>query len=277
MRQSLAGLRRSLTKIQAEDRGGRGGGETFAPGLPGLASLPRGALHEVMAQPPSDCVAGDAFALGLALRASAGRPIVWIRQRMAARECGELYGGGLAAFGADPGRVIQVRTRSALEALRAGHEGLRCTALGAVVIEPFGTPRALDLTATLRLARAAARSGVTAFLLRAAVQASSAGIEQGAQWLSGTTAQTAPAEVALPPSAAFTRWSVRALPSVPLGANAPGAPAFEIDLVRHREGVASRRWCVEWDRDQLAFCEPPLSGAVAAVSADRPAQWRQAG
>ena len=55
------------------------------------------------------------------------------------------------------------------------------------------------------------------------------------------------------PSAAQTRWQVRALPSRALAANAPGRPAFAVTLLRHRGGVVEREWRVEWDRDRKSF------------------------
>jgi protein ImuA len=79
-----------------------------------------------------------------------------------------------------------VRAADAVTTLRAGSDGARCAALGAVLIEPFGTPRQLDLTASRRLSLAAQASGVFTLLVRAA---------------SAT------------PSAAQTRWLVASRPS----------------------------------------------------------------
>jgi protein ImuA len=221
-------------------------------------------LHEVFASRPGDGAAASGFGLALALRAGGrDRTIVWVRQDMVTLEDGELNPTGLLAFGGDPAAVLLVRVRDALAALRAGNEALRCAALGAVLIELWGAPKSLDLTASRRLARAAAQSGIGAFLLRS--------------------------HAAPQPSAATSRWSVRALASVPLEANAPGAPRFAIDLLRHRAGFPPRRWCVEWDRDQLAFRQTTLSRPVASLVADRspaPAagtprvsgtEWRRAG
>jgi protein ImuA len=141
---------------------------------------------------------------------------------MTARELGELYPPGLAEFGADPSAILTVRVHDALAALRAGNEALRCAALGAVAIEIWGAPKALDLTATRRLARAAERAGVTALLLHVAAEPM--------------------------PSAALSRWSVRTSASRALAAGAPGAGVFEADLLRHRAGFPPRSFRVEWDR-----------------------------
>ncbi len=99
--------------------------------------------------------------LALALRAAPGRPLFWARQDFLEGEAGRLNGVGLAEFGVDPAALSLVRGKDAEAVLRAGVEAARCKSLGAALIEIFGAPRALDLTATLRLARAAEASGVT--------------------------------------------------------------------------------------------------------------------
>jgi protein ImuA len=118
------------------------------------------------------------------------------------------------------------------------------------VIELWGEPRPLDLTASRRLAMAAESSGVTTLLLRIAA---------------------APA-----PSAAQTRWRVAAAPSLPLAANAPGHPAFDLELMRQRGGPEGLRWQVEWNRETriLADAAAPLLGAVVPLAEHRPvAAW----
>jgi protein ImuA len=181
-----------------------------------------------------------------AQRRSGTRFLAWVRQAFAETETGRLHAPGLAAFGLDPARLILVRARDTIGVLRAGVEAARCGGLGAVIIEPWGNHRALDLTATRRLALAAEKSGVAVILLR-----------QGGE-----------AEV----SAASTRWRVGALASGPLAANAPGRPAFDVTLLRHRAGPAGSTWRLEWDHEQHVFRRlAPLSGAVVSLPSDRPA------
>ena len=210
--------------------------------------LARGALHEVFAA-TADAAAATGFALALALRAAGERPILWVRQDFSGVETGELYAPGLAELGLGPRRLILVRVRDGPGVLRAAEEAARCSSLGAVLIEPWGAPRALDLTATRRLALAAEVSGVPLIMLRMAA---------------------APA-----PSAATTRWEVRAAASSPLEANAPGHPAFAITLARQKAGAGDKTWTVEWDRDRrefrsLASAGATLSGGVVSVPADGP-------
>lgn len=243
----LSALLRKLTDLEFDRSAGR-----FAVGVPVIdgalgGGLLRARLHEIFALRTADAGAATGFAAALMLRAaSAGRRLLWVRQSFAENEIGHLYAPGLVELGLDPDALIMVQARDALGVLRAGAEAVRCPALGAVVIEPWGAPKALDLTATRRLALAAARSGVTTFLLRPGAEPQ--------------------------PSAALTRWAVTAGPSRPLAAVSPGHPTFDITLLRHRAGIAGMRWRVEWDRDHHLFRQPAaLPGAVVPVPADRPA------
>ncbi|MDX3806541.1 MAG: hypothetical protein QHC89_09075 [Bosea sp. (in: a-proteobacteria)] len=265
---TLSDLRRSLAEAAlrtgpaATGKVGLGAAEIDATLTGGLE---RAALHEVYAAGAADLAAATGFALGLALRAAQGeaargeRPILWVRQDFVDAETGRLHAPGLNELGLDPARLLLVRARDAEGVLRAGAEGTRCPALGAVLIEPWGEPRAFDLTASRRLALAAEGSGVTTLLLRVAA--------------------------AEAPSAARTRWQVRPLASRALEANAPGSPAFSLRLLRPRGGVAESEWRVEWNRDRCTFEKrtafdrsdrllpgktdvPPLSRPLVPLSGD---------
>jgi len=258
MEETLNLLRRRLSALEPASIGRREG-EVFGLGLTALddalgGGLARASLHEILPATQADAGAAAGFAAGLALRAMAaagsGQDMVWVRQTHAERETGRLHAPGLAAFGLDPARLILVGVRDVVEVLRAGVEAARCAGLGAVIIEPWGSHRALDLTATRRLGLAAEKSGVTVFLLR-----------PGAFEEAG---------------AALTRWRVSACPSTPLAANAPGHPAFDVTLLRHRAGPAGLGWRLEWDHEQHRFRQAaPLSGAVVSVPARRPAAARR--
>jgi protein ImuA len=243
---ALTDLRRhlaeaSLRAVPAARDSAESGQVSFgAPALDGAlgGGIARAALHEVYAPATADLVAATGFAVGLAIRAAGPRPILWVRQDVVDAETGRLHPPGLIELGLDPGRVLLVRARDAEGVLRAGSEAARCSALGAVLIEPWGEPRRLDLTASRRLSLAAEGSGATTLLLRAAV--------------------------APQPSAAATRWQVAALPSRALEANAPGDPAFSLKLLRHRGGLGEREWRVEWSRDRQSFEDSDLRDRQAA-------------
>jgi len=204
------------------------------------------ALHDLYAATPADAVSVNAFGLGLALRAAAGRPIVWGLHEMVAQEAGRPHGPGLHEMGLAPRDLLLVRARDVQTLLAGGEEALRSPAVGAVLLSAWGEAKAFSLTASRRLALAAESGTATLFLARAG---------------------------AVPcPSAARTRWSVEAAASIPLAGEAPGQPSFSATLLRRRGGGATGTWIMEWDREQRSFRTPaPLSGGLAAVAAQRPA------
>lgn len=203
--------------------------------------IARAALHELFAAHAADAGAAAGFALMLALRGCAdGKPVIWLREDRGCRMAGRLHAPGLAELGADPDALYLVGAPDTLALLRAGVDIARCGAVGAVVIEPWGKAPALDLTASRRLAMAAAASGVMTLVLRVDAQPG--------------------------PSAAQTRWRVASAASTPLGGDAPGLPAFDISLLRHRGGIAGFDARMEWNRDERCF-RTPLSGGVPAVPA----------
>jgi len=220
-------------------------------------------LHEVFATEAVDAASATGFALAMTLAAGT-TPLLWIRTEAAERQGGRLHATGLLELGlpADSLLLAVVADEGAL--LRTAADAARCAGLGAVLIESWGRAPGFDLTATRRLMLAAEASGVTVLSVRV-----------GAQPV---------------PSAAFTRWSVAAAPSAPLEWEAPGGPAFQVELLRRRGGAAGARWCVEWNRDGKNFTpvDPvhraaPLSGAGLPLVADRaaaqhpPAPVRRAG
>ncbi|WP_370674841.1 ImuA family protein [Pleomorphomonas sp. PLEO] len=220
--------------------------------------LRRGALHDISPAGAPDMAAATGFALALAgrLLSSAGRGglWLWVRAEMAGREAGEPYGPGLTAFGLDPSCLVAVTARDTADVLRAAEEGLAARAFAAVLIEPFGDDRHLDLTACRRLSLIADGSRSTGILLRT-------GGVPGA-------------------TSAVTRWRVAAAPSC--GGRHPGNPVFSADLARNRLGPVGA-WMMEWRIDEQSFRAPrigskaegsgslavPLSGRLAAASGDR--------
>lgn len=175
-----------------------------------------------------------ALALMLALATRRPGPILWLADRQA--DDGRLYGAGFAELGGDPGRLWWVAAGGAVPMLRAAAEAQRCAALACLVIEA-GSASAVDLTVTRRLQLAAAASGVFTLLLRAG-----------------------PAR----PSAALTRWQVRAAPSRRLAGNAPGPPRLALTLERQRGGPADKTQELEWDRDRRRFL-PAATFAQRAI------------
>lgn len=206
--------------------------------------LPRAKVHELHAIEPGDAAAAAGFGVAMAL-AGGATPLLWLRTQAAERQGGRLYATGLLDLGLDPQALVLAVVADEAALLRAAADASRCSGLGTLVVEAWGRAAGLDLTATRRLQLAAEASGVTVLLLRVAGAAV--------------------------PSAAATRWGVTACPSTALPADAPGRPAFIIDLQRRRGGPAGQRWRVEWNRDTLEFDAEALSGAGFPLAADRAA------
>ena len=219
----MAGQRPS-TDVEQPDREGLGHGRA-------LPRPDRPTLAEIFAASPR-----DAGATGFLLAQLApDRPLLWVQERMAILEGGRIYPPGLATCD-----LIHVEARDARSALWAMEEGLRCPALGAVVGELWGDPAALDFTATRRLAVAAERHGVSAWLLRLG----------GSANLSG----------------ARMRWRVGAAPSSAnrLNPRAPGTAAWDAELFRAR-GFVPGRWVVGDDgADRLDLVAAPGHRALDA-------------
>jgi protein ImuA len=211
--------------------------------------LARGALHAVLPAAYGDEPAACGFASLAAARFAGDRPIVWIRQDMAVREFGEIHAPGLAGLGLDPSRLTLVAAADARDVLRAGEEALRCGALGAAIVEPWGDPKALDLTALRRLVLAAEGSGVAALLLRSGGRGG--------------------------PDAAVTRWSVAAAPGRAEAGLGLGPPAFVATLERNRQIGGTGEpgsWSVEWNHERRRFEPATPSGARLPDAPDRPAE-----
>ncbi|MCC6921060.1 MAG: hypothetical protein IT548_17840 [Alphaproteobacteria bacterium] len=230
--------------------------ETLAGGLA------REGLHEVYADSLAELASATGFAAALASLTAGSRPILWIRQTYLDAETGWLHPSGLVDLGLDPSSIILVRVRDAKAAFKAGWEAARCRALGVVLIEPWSKKPTPQLSVSRRLVLAAQDSGVSIVTVMASPSVA---------------------------SAALTRWRVRPSPSRMLEARAPGAPSFEVSLLRNRSGVAEGTWRLEWDRDNKCFADrsavrrTPLSRPVVSVPADGSAgdgsqiEWRKVG
>jgi protein ImuA len=250
--EKVAALRRSLARQSTDDRPRVALGHDAADAAL-MGGLRLGALHEVYAAAPGDGGAATGFATALAARASLNANaswLFWIRQDYSALEYGELHGAGLAELGLDPSHVLILKVADVADGLKAAGNGLACRGLSTVVIETIGEAKVLDLTASRRLALAAAAKGVTAIVLRLNAEPE--------------------------PSAAETRWIVRAGTSPPLGEQKSddwGAPIWIAALARNRHGACGQ-WAMEWCGDDRIFREheagPAHRVAVAAAAFDRP-------
>ena len=174
-------------------------------------------LSELFAAHPRD----SGWTGFLLAQVATDKPLLWVQERMAILESGRVHPPGLPTQ-----NLIHVETRDARDALWAMEEGLRCAGLSAVIGEIWGDPRALDFTATRRLAVASERSGVAAFLIRLGGHAN----------LSG----------------ARMRWRIASAPSLAndLDPKAPGLPVWDAELFRAR-GMPPGRWDIAHEADRF--------------------------
>ncbi len=229
--------------------------EVFETGVTELdahlgGGLRREAVHEVFAADAGQTQAAEGFALGLALR-SRPNNLVWVMQTRAFSEAGQPYGPGVEDWGLETRSLVLVTVRDTAHLLSAGEEALCSGAADAVLLSAWGEGPAFTLTASRRLALAAARGRSTGFFVRAAAR---------------------PA-----PSAAETRWRVRAAPSAPQDAQTPGLSALAVELLRTRSGAPSGEWIVEWDREAHTFAAQAAPRGLVSLPADRAAGTGQGG
>ena len=215
----VAGGAVSARSVPAEPRPvPRGAGERWR--LPAPSSP---TLCELFAAHPRD----GGWAGFLLAQLDRSKPLLWVQERMAILESGRVHPPGLATS-----NLIHVEARDARDALWAMEEGLRCAALSAVIGEVWGDPRALDFTATRRLAVASERSGVAAFLIRLGGHAN----------LSG----------------ARMRWRIASAPSLinDLDPKAPGTPVWDAELFRAR-GMPPGQWSIAHDAGAFHLAAEP--------------------
>jgi protein ImuA len=214
-----------------------------ADGLPG--GLPNPTLSEVLPAPGAEA---GATAFVLAHLRGRRAPLLWIQDRLSARETGRPYLPGLGLAGP----LLAVTLSHPRDALIAAEDALRCTALAGVVVEIWGTPAALDFTATKRLALRVAAAGPDCWLIRHRAAAVT--------------------------SAARERWRIAPLPSAanPDDPSAPGAARWRAELFRSRHRRPGD-WLVQHDRatHRLDFAAAVPDRALAAP--DRAAGQRGAG
>ncbi len=182
--------------------------------MPALSSP---TLSELFASQPRD----GGWAGFLLAQLATDKPLLWVQDRMAILESGRIHPSGLPTQ-----NLIHVEARDARDALWAMEEGVRCACLSAVIGEIWGDPRALDFTATRRLAVAAERSGTPCWLVRLG----------GSANLSG----------------ARMRWRIASAPSLlnELDPRAPGTPAWDAELFRAR-GMPPGRWSIAHEADRF--------------------------
>lgn len=139
--------------------------ETTAPNL---LATPRGYLHEIFADSPVNTGAAFGFALAQSrTMLSDERPgLLILGLKSDSQELGLPYALGFRSFGLDATAFVLIRTDTITELLWAMEEAIACRAVGAIVADVAYAQKALDFTASRRLALRTAASGASVFLVR---------------------------------------------------------------------------------------------------------------
>ncbi len=220
--------------------------EPWRFGAPGLdRSLGGGlavALHMFRAARHGDTPAAQALMLALAAGDERRESLLWVTTAAHAREWGRPYGPGLRRFGIDPDRLLFVEAKRASEAGWAIEEGLKSGAFGAVLAAGPG----LSFADSRRLSLTAVEQGCACFVAEGARDPG--------------------------PLAAATLWSVTSRPALPdsYDAQAPGAPAWRLELLRARGRSPGGVWELAWDdaAHRLALAPGAANRAAAAPAGD---------
>ncbi len=251
LRQSIAAQERQGAQAWPAVSLGEGGFDSaMAPGGIGL-----GALHEFLPASYGDFSALSGFCFGILtqiLRIHTGVVLLAVPAFQQLRE-GAFYPPGLAAYGCDPDRLIQVKVQKSQNVLWALEEGLENAAISAVIGVLPGNDRIYDFTASRRLAMRASETGATALLLRDQHDADFS-------------------------TAAETRWSVAAAPSEARawpGMRIPRLekPQWRVSLTKSKRG-ASGSWRIGWDYEAFSFrLDSPLADRTPGAAPGDQA-WR---
>ncbi|MGI9436293.1 MAG: ImuA family protein [Geminicoccaceae bacterium] len=203
------------------------------------------ALHELVADGYGNLSAvrdvGLLLAASLLERQSGlgAKPMVlWCQRQKDDLEFGRLYGPGLKTLGLSPDQFVMVTGRRDADCLWAMEQGVGSASLAAVI----GVVDRADLIASRRLSLAAAAHRTWCFLL--------------------------PVQYQKDPSAALTRWRVKAVPSISERPEdkLPGQPRWQLTLERSRNGRHGH-WTMEWDHAAHRFrLVDPMADRPAAVA-----------
>ncbi len=192
-------------------------------------------LIEIAPAESSDAPAALGFALAWLQAGALAQDgvLLWAAPEHSFAEHGAPYAEGLAQFGIDPRKLVLVRTQNQLDALWVSEQALSLPCAH-VLCTIAHSAKSLSLTASRRLLLQAEKSGARCVLLRFDP---------------------------LTPSAARSRWRVKAAPSDhAVGTREIGAPSFHVLLDRNRAGFATQSWRMDWNAHEHRFQETPHAG-----------------
>ncbi len=215
---------------------------TNPPGHEAGFTLAAAMLHEVFTDSHRQAAAslGFAFAAARSLCAAGRSAVLYLQMAGEAQEVGFPYAPGIRGLGIDPDALIIIRPADIIELLWAAEEALACRAVAAVIADVASDPKALDFTASRRLALRAAASGSTMLMLRY-------GEAPGA-------------------SAARMRWRLSPETSEPAAFDprAPGMGRWRVVLEKGlRNGRPNQEWLLSWTENGLDILTPANTDRTA--------------
>lgn len=215
--------------------------------------FPAGSMIEARGLQLRDAGAVSGFGLGLCLFGRSYRPgkrILWIGERLVAREAGLPHAAGLADYGLQPGELLYAMPRRLEDALWLADAALTSGGFSAVMLEVNGNPRGFGLTESRRLSLKAKSTGGFLLLVR-----------QGGE----EEASSASLRLRIEPAPAAARF----LPDGSMLGGSIGNPVFRLVPEKIRLG-GPRELILEWNKDDRQFY--PAAPLHAGTSpAHRPA------
>lgn len=242
---TLLDLRERIANIENRPGFSTGLGLRQASGE-GFLQAPRGLLHEVFADEMTASGAVLGFALGQARSfLDERRPaLLHLQLQREGQEMGVPYAAGFPAFGIPPENVVLIRPENPAELLWAAEEALACRAVGAVIVDIAGDPKALDFTASRRLSLRAQAAETSILLLRYA------------RWREASAAQL---RWQLSPAASGTEV---------FDPRAPGEFRWRVRLEKgFAEGRRDGEWVVSWTENGFAAVDIGKRGGTARTAA----------
>lgn len=254
--QRLAALRDVIAEIERKPALAEARARVSAQG-DDFPALPGGLLQEIYADQTRNAGASLGFALAQArgLLTSQRVAVLYLQLAHETQSLGMPYGPGLVSCGFDPAALVIIRPANMVELLWAAEEALACRAVAMVVADISKSHKALDFTASRRLALRAAQADSSMTFLRYGVQRQA--------------------------SAAQLRWRLSPAASArkPYDDHAPGAARWRVRLERGAMMKEYAEWQLEWTENGLAnivprpgsqpHVDPAVSRALPAQLADR--------
>lgn len=202
-------------------------------------AFPVGTIHEFSSPDETSAAAANGFlSVLLGTLMQKGGVCLWVSMGR------KLFPPALKFWGIEPHRVIFIDVRQRADVLWVMEQGLRCSALSAVVAEL----RDVSFAESRRLQLAVENSSVTGFLHRRQPRTENA-------------------------LACVSRWKISPLPSQPAdGLPGIGFPRWQVELLKIKNGRPGI-WQFEWQNGQLCPVAAQKPAALSSSSTEKPPKY----